>query len=54
MSIAGVLYAGLAAGAVERVYQIDLRIGPIAGYQKFTWAIGTNDPFVFLTLNVAP
>jgi uncharacterized protein (TIGR03437 family) len=50
-SNADVLYAGLAPGAVERVYQIDLRIGPVAGYQKFTCALG-GDSFVFLTLNV--
>jgi uncharacterized protein (TIGR03437 family) len=49
---AEILYAGLAPGTVERVYQIDLRIGPIAGYQKFTCTLDGSDPFVFLTLNV--
>jgi hypothetical protein len=47
-----VLYAGLAPGAVERVYQVDLRIGPTAGYQQFTCTLGGSEPFVFLTLNV--
>jgi uncharacterized protein (TIGR03437 family) len=50
-SNADVLYAGLAPGAVERVYQIDLRIGPVAGYQKFTCSL-SGRPFGFLTLNV--
>ena len=51
-SNAEVLYAGLAPYAVERIYQIDLRIGPVAGYQKFTCTLGAGAPFVFLTLNV--
>ena len=51
-SNAEVLYAGLAPYAVERVYQIDLRIGPVAGYQKFTCTLGGDAPFLFLTLNV--
>jgi uncharacterized protein (TIGR03437 family) len=50
-SNADVLYAGLAPGAVERVYQIDLRIGPTAGYQKFLCTLG-GELFGFLTLNV--
>ena len=49
---AKVLYAGLAPGAVERVYQVDIRIGPTPGYQKFTCTLGGSEPFVFLTLNV--
>jgi uncharacterized protein (TIGR03437 family) len=53
-SNAEVLYAGLAPGAVERVYQIDLRIGPIPGYQRFTCTLSGSEPFVFLTLNVVP
>ena len=32
---AEVLYAGLSPGTVERVYQVDIRIGPTPGYQKF-------------------
>ena len=51
-SNAEVLYAGLAPGTVERVYQVDLRIGPVAGYQKFTCTLGGGDPFIFLTLNI--
>jgi hypothetical protein len=39
---------------VERVYQIDLRIGQTPGYKKFTCTLGGSDPFVFLTLNVVP
>jgi uncharacterized protein (TIGR03437 family) len=50
-SNADVLYAGLSPGAVERVYQIDIRIGPTPGYQKFTCSLGGQD-FVFLTLNI--
>jgi uncharacterized protein (TIGR03437 family) len=53
-SNAEVLYAGLAPGAVERVYQIDIRIGPVAGYQKFTCSLGGGNAFVFLTLNIVP
>jgi hypothetical protein len=51
-SNAEILYAGLAPYAVERVYQLDIRIGPTAGYQKFTCSLGGGEPFVFLTLNV--
>ena len=50
-SNAEILYAGLAPGAVERVYQIDMRIGPTAGYQKFNCSPG-GVVFVFLTLNI--
>jgi hypothetical protein len=39
------------SGAVERVYQIDIRIGPTAGYQKFSCSLGGVD-FLFLTLNI--
>jgi uncharacterized protein (TIGR03437 family) len=52
-SNAEILYAGLAPGAVERVYQIDMRIGA-PGYQKFTCSLGGASPFLFLTLNVVP
>jgi uncharacterized protein (TIGR03437 family) len=51
-SNAEILYAGLAPFAVERVTQIDIRIGPTAGYQKFECSLGGGAPFVFLTLNV--
>lgn len=47
-----ILYAGLAPFAVERVYQLDIRIGPNAGYQKFTCTLGSGAPFIFLTLNI--
>ena len=47
-----ILYAGLAPYAVERVYQIDMRIGPTAGYQKFTCSLGGAPAFLFLTLNI--
>jgi len=50
-SNAEIFYAGLAPGAVERVYQIDMRIGPAAGYQKFSCSLGGVE-FVFLTLNI--
>ncbi|HZK36924.1 MAG TPA: hypothetical protein VFC57_08245 [Aeromicrobium sp.] len=53
-SNAGIRYAGLAPGAVERVYQIDIRIGPTPGYQKFTCSLGGADPFLFLTLDIVP
>jgi uncharacterized protein (TIGR03437 family) len=53
-SNAEVLYAGLAPGAVERVYQIDIRIGATAGYQKFTCSLGGATPFLFLTLLIVP
>ena len=49
-----ILYAGLAPYAVERTYQIDMRIGPTPGYQKFVCSLGGDTPFVFLTLNVVP
>ena len=51
-SNAEVLYAGLAPFAVERIYQIDLRIGPTPGYQKFTCTQAPADPFLFLTLDI--
>jgi uncharacterized protein (TIGR03437 family) len=51
---AEILYAGLAPGTVERVFQVDLRIGPTAGYQQFKCTLGDSAPFVFLTLNVVP
>jgi uncharacterized protein (TIGR03437 family) len=53
-SNADILYAGLAPGAIERVYQIDIRIGPTAGYQKFTCSLGGAAPFIFLTLLIVP
>jgi uncharacterized protein (TIGR03437 family) len=48
---AEILYAGLAPGTVERAYQIDIRIGPAPGYQKFGCTLGTLS-FTFLTLNI--
>ena len=51
-SNAGILYAGLSPGTVERVYQLDIRIGPTPGYQKFTCSLGGGDPFLFLTLDI--
>jgi uncharacterized protein (TIGR03437 family) len=53
-SNAEILYAGLAPYAVERTYQIDIRIGPTPGYQKFICSLGGGTPFDFLTLNVVP
>ena len=53
-SNAEILYAGLAPYYVERVYQIDMRIGPTPGYQKFICSLGDSGPFTFLTLNVVP
>jgi uncharacterized protein (TIGR03437 family) len=50
---AEILYAGLSPGTVERVYQLDIRIGPTPGYQKFTCSLG-GAPFLFLTLNIVP
>lgn len=47
-----VLYAGLAPGYVERVYQVDLRVGPTPGYQQFHCTLDGGRPFLFLTLNV--
>jgi uncharacterized protein (TIGR03437 family) len=52
-SNAEILYAGLAPGTVERAYQIDIRIGPTAGYQKFNCSLGGLN-FTFLTLNIVP
>jgi uncharacterized protein (TIGR03437 family) len=49
-----VLYAGLAPYNVQRIYQLDLRIGPKTGYQQFSCTLGGGTPFVFLTLNVVP
>lgn len=49
---AEILFAGLAPGTVERVYQVDLRILAPAGYQKFTCTLGNSSLFVFLSLNV--
>ena len=51
-SNAEILYAGLSPGTVERVYQLDIRIGATPGYQKFTCALGGAAPFIFLTLNI--
>ena len=53
-SNAEILYAGLSPGTVERVYQLDIRIGPTPGYQKFTCSLGGAAPFLFLTLNIVP
>ncbi len=53
-SNADILYAGLAPGTIERVYQIDIRIGPTAGYQKFTCSLGGAPAFLFLTLLIVP
>jgi uncharacterized protein (TIGR03437 family) len=53
-SNAEILYAGLSPGTVERVYQLDIRIGPTAGYQKFLCSLGGAEPFNFLTLNIVP
>jgi uncharacterized protein (TIGR03437 family) len=53
-SNAEILYAGLAPFAVERVYQIDIRIGSTAGYQKFICTLGGGPPFNFLTLLIVP
>jgi uncharacterized protein (TIGR03437 family) len=51
-SNAEILYAGLAPGAVERIYQVDMRIGSTPGYQKFICSLGGGDAFNFLTLNI--
>jgi uncharacterized protein (TIGR03437 family) len=51
-SNAEILYAGLAPFAVERTYQIDIRIGPQAGYQNFDCSLGGGAPFRFLSLNI--
>lgn len=48
-----VLYAGLAPGWVARIYQVDLRLGSVAGYQQITCTIGGR-PIAFLTLNILP
>jgi uncharacterized protein (TIGR03437 family) len=53
-SNAEILYAGLSPGTIERVYQIDIRVGPVAGYQKFTCSLGGSPEFLFLTLNIVP
>ena len=47
-----ILFAGLAPGYVERVYQVDLRVGPTPGYQQFYCTLGGRQAFPFLTLNV--
>jgi uncharacterized protein (TIGR03437 family) len=52
-SNAEVLYAGLAPGYIARIYQVDLRIGPVAGYQPIECFLGPT-LFRFLTLNVLP
>ncbi|MBS1859103.1 MAG: hypothetical protein JST11_27265 [Acidobacteria bacterium] len=52
-SNAEILFAGLAPGAIERVYQIDIRIGPTPGYQKFGCSLGALN-FTFLTLDIVP
>jgi len=52
-SNAEILYAGLSPGTVERVYQIDIRIGPTPGYQEFGCSLG-GAAFPFLTLNIVP
>ena len=49
-----ILYAGLMPYTVQRIYQLDLRIGPKTGYQQFICTLGTSQPFAFLTLNVVP
>ena len=46
------LYAGLTPGTIERVYQVNLRLGRVPGYQKFTCTLDGKDEFIFLTLNV--
>jgi uncharacterized protein (TIGR03437 family) len=48
-----ILYAGLAPGYLERVYQVDLKIGNVTGYTKFNCSIGSLN-FLFLSLNVLP
>jgi uncharacterized protein (TIGR03437 family) len=53
-SNAEILYAGLSPGTVERVYQLDIRIGPTPGYQKFSCSLGGAAPFIFLTLDIVP
>jgi len=47
-----VLYAGLAPGAVERVYQVDIRLNR-TGYHLFQCTSG-GKPSLALTLNVVP
>lgn len=49
-----VLFAGLAPGFLERVYQVDLKIGDVTGYTKFDCSIGGRESFLFLSLNVLP
>ena len=43
-----ILYAGLQPGALERIYQVDMRLGSATGYLRFACS---NDP-IFLTLYV--
>jgi uncharacterized protein (TIGR03437 family) len=52
-SNAEVLYAGLAPGSLERVYQVDMRFN-VAGYRQFTCSVPGLGSFLFLTLNVLP
>jgi uncharacterized protein (TIGR03437 family) len=49
-----VLYAGLAPGYLERIYQVDLRLGDVTGYVQFFCSFGGEDRFIFLSLNVLP
>jgi len=50
---AEVLYAGLAPGRLDRLYQVDLLLGPGTGYLQFICPIPGRLPFA-LTLTVAP
>jgi uncharacterized protein (TIGR03437 family) len=50
---ATVLYAGLAPGAVERIYQVDLRLDA-DGYRQFHCSLASVSDFIFLTLLVLP
>lgn len=50
---AEVLYAGLAPGWVARIYQVDLRLGPITGYQPIDCRTGDLS-FRFLTFAILP
>jgi uncharacterized protein (TIGR03437 family) len=47
---AEVLFAGLAPGFLERVYQVDLKIGSVSGYTSFHCTIGGQSSFRFLSL----
>jgi uncharacterized protein (TIGR03437 family) len=49
-----VLFAGLAPGYVERVYQVDLRLGNTTGYHQINCSISGQNSFIFLSLNVLP